>query len=47
MTNLEYIEMLKNSKCANCANYKHCRKPCEVKFKGCENYGFYNSKKEG
>lgn len=45
MTNLEYIESLKRSKCAKCANYKYCQKVCEAAYKGCENYDMYN--KEG
>jgi len=42
MANLEYIESLKRSKCAKCANYKYCSKPCEVHYQGCENYDLYN-----
>lgn len=38
MTNFEYIENLKKSKCSKCANYRYCRKVCEVNFQGCEDY---------
>ena len=46
MTNLEYIEILKSSKCAKCVNYKYCSRPCEVNYSGCKEYDLYNAKEK-